>query len=303
MGMASASVLTFWDGSVSERRIPFGGSSMQHGTAVFEGIRCYLTQDGPALFRLEEHLTRLLRSAALLGMAHDYGIERLEADVLAAAAASGLPRCYVRPALFTADPILSIDLSGTPFTLAVEVWPATSFRPPTAPPARLMISTWRRPSPATFPPGAKATGMYVVSALARTEAAKAGYDDAIQLDPESGRVAEASVANVFLVRGGRLITPWLTDSLLPGITRDTVLVIARKIGMPTVEEPVEVRDLLTADEVFLTGTASELVPVASIGDHDLPACRPVFDTLSRAFRQATTGLDFTGLGWLTPVRD
>lgn len=303
------SAFTVWDGpyqgeSAPRRGLPFGSSSVQHGTAVFEGIRCYSSPDGPMLFRLEEHLARLLNSAQLLGINHDYNLDRLRQTVLAAASRSAQADCYVRPGLFAADPYLSIDLSRLPFTLGVEVWPMPSSAdrtPPVHSGVRLTVSPWRRPLPASFPPRAKAVGTYVTSALAKTAAVKAGFDDAIQLDPESGRVAEATVSNIFIVRNATLLTPWLSESLLAGITRDTVLTLARQLGILANEGPVEVGDLTTADEVFCTGTASELVPAASVDDYRLPAKRPVFDALSEAFRSAVTGREFSHLGWLTPA--
>ncbi len=299
------SLFTFRDNRNDDRGVPFGSSSVQHGLAVFEGIRCYYS----AVFRLEEHLSRLLASARSLGLSHDYTLDDLRAAVLGAAAASGLPDSYIRPVLYTPDPYLTVDAGVLGFTLATEVWgiqPDTSQlatgREGQAPGARLTISGWRRPSPSSFPPRAKATGMYVNSALAKTAAARAGYDDAIQLDPHSGRVAEATSSNVFMVRGGELRTPWLEDSLLAGITRDSVLVLARELGIPAREEPVEVSDLMTADEIFLSGTAAELVPVESIDGQPYDRDRPVFTALASAFGAAVSGASFGQLNWLTPVR-
>jgi branched-chain amino acid aminotransferase len=299
-----SSLFTFRDERDDDRGVPFGCSSFQHGLAVFEGIRCYSS----AIFRLDEHLSRLLASARLLGLSHYYTLDYLRAAVLRAATASSLPDSYLRPVIYTPDPYLTVDAAALDFTLAIEVWgcqPETG-RPATSggdqpPGARLTISDWRRPSPSSFPPRAKATGMYVTSALAKTAAARAGCDDAIQLDPDSGRVAEATSANVFLVCDGELRTPWLEDSLLAGITRDSMLALARELGIPVREEPVEVAALLAADEVFLTGTAAELVPVGSIDDRRYDAARPVFTALAGAFRDAVSGATFGQLNWLTPV--
>ena len=166
---------------------------------------------------------------------------------------------------------------------------------------RLTVSPWRRPAPSSFPPRVKAVGTYVTSALAKAAAVAAGFDDAVQLDPDSDRVAEATTANIVLVRDGALRTPWLRDSLLAGITRDTVLVLAREAGIQVEEGPVEVADLLAADEVFLTGTASELTPVASLDQHDYPAQRPVYEAISAAFRTAVGSAGAGPHGWLTPV--
>lgn len=306
------SAVTYWDDddgraaglAAPGRGIPFGSSSVQHGTAVFEGVRCYPTPRGPALFRLDDHLRRMLESARLLGIRHDHDLARLRTATLRAAADSGLDSAYVRPGLFAPDPFLSIDLSDVPFVLGVEVWPMPRPAPATgpAPGVRLTVSPWRRPSPDSFPPRAKAVGTYVTSALAKTAAVAAGFDDALQLDCVTGRVAEATVANVFLVRDGVLTTPWLTDSLLAGITRDTVISLGRRLGYEVVEGPVEVADVVAADEVFLTGTASELVPVASLLDRTYGPKRPVFDAIRRAFRAAVGGEAGVGeADWLTPV--
>ncbi|HET6503741.1 MAG TPA: aminotransferase class IV [Amycolatopsis sp.] len=294
------SLRTFWDGPDEGRRIPFGSSSVQHGTAVFEGIRCYATPTGPALFRLDDHLRRLLGSARLLGIGHDYDLDRLSSAVLGAAAATALPGCYVRPGLFCLDPVIDLDLRAWPYRLGIEVW---ALPPEPAPHSavRLTISPWRRPSPLSFPPRAKAVGTYVTSALAKTAAVAAGFDEAVQLDPDSGRVAEATTTNIFVIRDGALVTPWLEDSLLAGITRDSVLVLARELGIDTREGPVEVADLTSADEVFLTGTAGELVAASCLDEHGYPEERPVFDAISAAFRAAVTGAGHPHEGWLTTV--
>lgn len=293
------SIATFHEGRrLPEGSVPFGGNSLQHGTAVFEGVRGYAGVGGPALFRLDDHLARLLDSARLLGVEHPYDLAELRAHVLTAAAAvSG--DVYVRPVLLTIDTVLGIDLRALPFTLMTELWPAPGrdVRPTGA--ARLTVSKWRRPSVASFPVRAKATGSYANSALARTAAVRAGFDDAVQLDPESGRVAEATVANVFVVRDGRIRTPWLVDSVLAGITRASVLDLAGGLGVPADEGPVTVDDLRGADEVFLTGTASEIVPVGAVDDV-VYGPRPVCEALTEAFRRAVTGT--TDHGWLTPVR-
>jgi branched-chain amino acid aminotransferase len=297
MSKPPTSVRTFWDGEPDGRAIPFGSSSVQHGTAVFEGIRGYAGPDGPGLFRLTDHVTRLLDSARLIGIGHDYDADRLHRFVLAAAAATGLPDCYVRPGLFARDPFLSIDLGRLPFTLGVEVWPMPPVRVAPAP-VRLTVSSWRRPAPSSFPPRAKAVGTYVTSALAKAAAVAAGYDDAVQLDPDSGRVAEATTANIVLVTDGVVRTPWLQDSLLAGITRDTVLTLARGLGIPVEEGPVAVGDLLAADEVFTTGTASELTPVGSVDGRDYRQDRPLFDAIMAAFRDL---VETRRHSWLTPV--
>ncbi|MFJ5294435.1 aminotransferase class IV [Streptomyces sp. NPDC088348] len=291
---------TVVDGLGQERELPFGSNSVQHGTAVFEGIRMYATPTGPVLFRLDAHLERLLDSAELLGIPHAHDLATLRRHVGDAAGESGLDYGYVRPVLHTREPRLGVNLQDFHFTLGTEIWACPPDETPPRP-VGVTVSPWRRPSRLTFPVRAKATGTYVVSALARTRAAADGFDDAIQLDPNSGRVAESTIANVFLVRDGSLVTPWLKDSVLAGITRDSVLTLARDLGIETAEAPVETGELLAADEVFLTGTASGLVSVASLDTHAYAADRPVTDALSRAYREAVLGDGPHRPSWLTPV--
>lgn len=301
MSVRGSALRTVWDPAGPDG-LPFGSNSMQHGTAVFEGIRCYPTADGPSVFRLDDHLRRLLGSARQLGIPHDYDLPRLRERVLAAANTGGPDESYLRPVLYTPDSQLGVDLGRFRFVLAVEVYsmaPTGTGADGLPPGVRLTVSPWRRPAATSFPPQVKATGTYAVSALARTAAAARGFDDAIQLDPVSGRVAEATVANVFLVRDGRLLTPWLSDSLLAGITRDTVLVLARQLGIDVVEGPVELTDLHQAQEVFLTGTAAELVPASEIDGHGTDPHGPVFRAVAEAFRDAVRGRRFHDLGWLT----
>ncbi|QNP67660.1 aminotransferase class IV [Streptomyces genisteinicus] len=288
------------DGLPRERELPFGSNSVQHGTAVFEGIRMYAAPAGPALFRLDAHLQRLLDSAALLGIPHAYDLDALRRHVRDAAAGSGLDSAYVRPVLYTREARLGVNLQDFRFTLGTEIWALPADDTPPRP-LRVTVSPWCRPSRSSFAVRAKATGTYVVSALARTRAAADGFDDAVQLDPDSGRVAESTIANVFLVRDGRLVTPWLEDSVLAGITRDTVLTLAGDLGIETSEAPVLPGDLLAADEVFLTGTASGLVPVAGLDTRTYPAVRPVTDALGRAYRRAVLGDGPHRPSWLTPV--
>lgn len=295
------SIATVWEQPTGRgREAPFGGNSLQHGTAVFEGIRCYGTPDGPAIFRLDDHLRRMLESARLVGIPHRYDLAGLRAHVLRAAAENPAD-CYLRPVLFAPAPCLGVDLNAMSFELTTEIWSMPPLVGATGPGIRVTVSRWHRPSARSFPTRAKATGSYAASAVARTEAGAAGFDDAIQLDPDSGRVSEATVANVFGVRDGRLFTPWLQDGPLAGITRASVLTLAQELAIPVTEGPVEVEDLRAADELFLTGTASELVRVGAIDDRTLSPCGPVFDAIHQAFRAAVTGRDYRRSQWLTAV--
>ena len=285
-------------GGRQDRDIPFGGNSMQHGTAVFEGIRCYPTPDGPRVFRLDDHLARLRRSAELIGIPGVPSMAELRTQVLAAVPDSAEhPGCYLRPVLYAPDPVLGLDLRTLRFQLGVEVWPADTVAD--HPGLALTVSPWRRPPGECLPVGAKVTGAYAMSAVARTHAAHAGFDDAVQLDPHTGRVAEATVANIFLVHGGRLSTPWLRDGPLPGITRDTVLTLAAELGIEAGESPVEVGDMRAADEIFLTGTFIELVPARSLDGREFDPGGPVFRALFDRFRDTVSGAQSAHLDWLT----
>ena len=277
----------------------FGSNSVQHGTAVFEGIRSYVAEGETVLFRLDDHINRLLRSADLLGIKHDFSREVLHEGIIDAVRFLGGGALYVRPVLFTPDPRIGGNLQDFTFDVCVELW-----RPPgkdvrTDTPARLALSPWCRPSAKSFPIRAKATGTYVTSALARTEAVSQGFDDAIQMDPHSGRVAEATVTNVFIVEGSRLVTPWLEDSVLDGITRRTVLQFADDLDLEAVEEPVSVDRLLAADEVFLTGTASEVIPVALVGDRTYQSIE-IGRRVAAHFSEVVSGRA-THPEWLTEV--
>jgi branched-chain amino acid aminotransferase len=296
---ATTSVLTALVDSPGARDVAFGGNSMQHGTAVFEGIRCYRGRTGVNAFRLDDHLRRLLASARALGVQHRFGMPELRGHVLRAAATSGLTDQYVRPVLYCGQPRLGVDLGSLPYSLGVEIWPPA----PTSNGLglRLTISPWRRPGRSSFPVGAKTTGIYVISAIAKTQASQQGYDDALQLDPDSGLVAEATIANVFVVRGGCLVTPWTQDSLLPGITRRSVLDLAGMLGIEAAEKPVTPDELLDADEVFLTGTAMGLVPVAAVDERSYPPEHPVFDALNDAYTAAVTERRPCPVEWLTPL--
>jgi branched-chain amino acid aminotransferase len=273
---------------------------------VFEGIRCYRVPGGSAVFRLDDHLNRLLASASALGMSHDYSLERLRGEILRAAYRSELVDAYIRPVLYTPESRLGVGLRAFRFTLGIEIWPAEG-EPAEGQPVdgdravRLTISPWRRIGRSQFPVGVKATGVYALAALASTQAVADGFDDALLLDPDSGRVTEATIANVFLVRNGTVLTPWRQDSLLPGITRNCILTLAGQLGYQAAEGPVRSADLFAADEVFVTGTAIGLLPVSALDQHSYPQDRPVFTALKRTYSAVTCGNAPAPSGWLTPV--
>lgn len=275
--------------------------SLQYGWGVYEGIRVYRTPHGPAAFRLDAHLRRLFRSAAMYDMRIPYGTEELTAAVGDLVADNGLDACYVRPLAFTESGTMGIEPGAGPLHVAVAVWPWEKFLGATADAGiRACVSSWRRIPGNALPTGGKATGVYINSMLARGEAVRHGYDEAILLNTQ-GTVADACVENVFALIGDELVTPPLSDGPLPGITRDSVIALAGDRGITVHERSLTRADLYTAQEIFLTGTAAELVAVTEVDGRRLGEPGPVTVALSTAFQQVTGGLDDRYARWLTPV--
>ena len=278
--------------------------AVHYGSAVFEGIRCYATRDGPALFRLRDHLRRLLDSARIYRMPVPHGLDALEAACVETVWRNGLEACYVRPIVLRGYGTLGLDPTDAPVETFVFAWPWGAYLGEEAlrEGVDVGVSSWRRPAPDTHPLTAKASGNYPNSQLMRLEARAHGYAEAIALDVR-GYVSEGSGENVFLVRGGTLYTPPPVAAILPGITRDTVMTLARELGFPVVEADLPREWLYLADEIFLTGTAAEVTPVRSVdrvpvGDGQ-PG--PVTRALQTAYRDAVTGADGDPRGWLTRV--
>ena len=246
--------------------------AMHYGSGVFEGIRAYATDRGPAVFRLMDHLRRLERSGEVYFMQLPYSIEELRQATHDVIAANGLDTCYVRPLAFRGYGELGINPLNCPVDVIIAVWPWGAYLGEEALEhgVRVMTSSWRRIGPNTLPAAAKASGQYLNSQLAKMEAMHSGYDEAILLN-EQGYLADGSGENVFVVRDGVLTTPPTTASCLPGITRDTVIRIARGMGYEVREVDVVRTDLYHADEVFFTGTAAEITPIRSIDDHEVGA--------------------------------
>ncbi len=266
--------------------------SLHYGTAVFEGIRAYATPSGPAVFRLAEHVDRLLRSAKILSIEVPYGADELVAAVKATVAASGLDSCYIRPLVYLGYGEMGLNPLPCETRVAVAVWPWGAYlgEEGTTNGIRLKTSSWARHDSRSLPTAAKATGMYINSSLAKVEAVRAGYDEAILLTTD-GYLAEGTGENVFLVRGGELLTPPVSAvGALEGITAASVRTIARDLGYDVREALLRRSDLYLADEAFLTGTAAEVVPVASVDDRVVgsggpgPVTRAIQDTYSAAVR-------------------
>jgi branched-chain amino acid aminotransferase len=266
--------------------------ALHYGTGVFEGIRAYETDRGTAVFRLPDHLERLRRSAALYEMDLGYSTAELAAAVHDTIAGNSIGSCYIRPIAFRGYGPMGLYPGENPVEVAIAVWPWGAYLGEEALEhgVRCKVSSFRRFGPNTLPPAAKATGQYINSVLAKLEASRCGYDEAILLN-EHGSVADGSGENVFCVRDGVLYTPPTTASCLPGITRDSVIRMARTLGIEVREVELVRTDLYFADEVFLCGTAAEVTPVASVDDHETGGRGPVTKQLQDVFFATVAGRD------------
>jgi branched-chain amino acid aminotransferase len=256
----------------ADAKVHVGVHGLHYGSGVFEGIRCYDTPKGPAVFRLGEHMQRLHNSARLLYMQIPYSVDELKDATHELVGANGLPECYLRPIAFYGYGQLGVAARSNPVETVIMSWPWGSYlgEEGMRHGIRAKISSWQRVSPNIVPHVSKASGVYLNSMLAVTEANNAGYDEAILLTPE-GTVADGSGENIFVVRDGVIYTPDLATGILPGITRDTVMQIAQDLGYSVVEKTLIRSDLYLADEVFMCGTAAEVTPLRSVDDHEIGA--------------------------------
>jgi branched-chain amino acid aminotransferase len=273
----------------ADARVHVGAHGLHYGTGVFEGIRCYDTERGPSVFRLVDHLKRMESSAKLIYMELPYSVEELRAACLEAVTVNGLREAYLRPIAFYGYGELGVHSGGNPVDVAIMAFPWGAYlgEDGQANGIRAMVSSWRRVGPNTIPHASKATGVYLNSMLATHEASRAGYDEAILLTDE-GYIADGPGETIFMVKDGRLSTPDLSASILPGITRDTIIQIAQDIGYPVVEKPLIRTDLYMADEVFMTGTAAEITPLRSVDDHEI-GVGPVTKELQAVYADTVRG--------------
>ena len=275
---------------------------LHYGSGVFEGIRCYETERGPAIFRHSEHLERLAKSAEMYYLDMPYSGEQIRAVTHDLINRNGLRSCYIRPLAFRGYGEMGLYAPGAPVEMMIAVWPWGAYlgEEGKRQGIRARVSSWRRISPAGLIPHAKASGQYLNSILAKTEVAKAGYEEAILLD-ERGFVCEGSGENVFVVRDGTLVTPPHTASILDGISRKSVIQIARDLGYTVLERDIARAELYIAEEIFLTGTAAELVPVREIDDHDLGAPGEITRHVQAKYEDALCGRAEEYLEWLDLV--
>jgi branched-chain amino acid aminotransferase len=266
--------------------------ALHYGTGVFEGIRAYATPKGTAVFRLTPHLERLRRSAALYEMDLGIALPELAAAIHETIAANGVDSCYVRPIVYRGYGEMGLFALNNPVEVAIAVWPWGAYLGEEALEAgvRCKVSSFRRYGPNTLPPAAKASGQYINSVLAKHEANRCGYDEAILLN-EQGFVADGSGENVFVARDGVLYTPPTSDSCLPGITRDSVIRIARSLGHEVREASLVRTDLYFADEAFLCGTAAEVTPIASVDGQEIGGRGPITKQVQEVFFATVEGRD------------
>jgi len=280
--------------------------AVQFGSSVFEGIRAYETERGPAVFRLPAHLRRLHDSCKIYRMEIPWTSAQLIQATAHTIAANELKSCYVRPMVLRGYGTAGLNPVGTAIETYIAVYPWGTYLGEGALEAGVdaCVSTWFRPHPNTFPALAKSAGHYNCSQLIKADAVLKGFAEAIALSP-SGMVSEGSGQNVFLVRDGELSTPAIDGSLLQGITRSSVIAIARDIGIPVHERPIPREALYTADEVFFTGTAAELTPVRSIDHITIGTGRAgeVTRLLQKRFLDVVHGRAADNFGWLTYVAD
>jgi branched-chain amino acid aminotransferase len=279
-----------------------GVHGLHYGSGVFEGIRCYETPTGPAVFRLTDHMKRLETSAALIYMKLPYTVTELVAATHELLSANDLPACYVRPIAFYGYGTLGVPPRQNPVDVAIMSWPWGTYLGADAleKGIRAKISTWRRVGPNTIPHAAKATGVYLNSMLAVMEANRAGYEEALLLT-EDGYVGDGSGENIFVVKDGVITTPDLSASILQGVTRLAVIRIARDLGYELREKPIIRTDLYMADELFMTGTAAEVTPIRAVDDVEIGDPGPVTKAIQDTYLKTVTGQVDRYAEWLEYV--
>jgi branched-chain amino acid aminotransferase len=273
--------------------------ALHYGSGVFEGIRAYETERGTAVFRHHDHLERLHRSAELYYMELPYTLEKIREATHDLIRRNNLRSCYIRPIAFRGYGEMGLFPLNTPVDVVIAVWPWGAYLGEEGQRhgIRAKVASWRRMSPDSFIPEAKACGQYLNSILAKVESAKAGYDEAILLD-QHGHVSEGSGENIFVIRDGRIATPHPTSSILDGVTARSVKQIAADLGIEVSERHVARGELYQADEVFLTGTAAEVVPVREIDDHLLGEPGELTQAIQKRFFDAIKGKREEYLEWL-----
>ena len=279
--------------------------ALHYGSGVFEGIRCYQTPAGPAVFRADAHVERLYASAAAYRMQIPYSKEELLEAMRETIGRNGFADCYVRPICYRGSETLSVHPRNCPVEMAILAWPWGKYLGDEASEkgARITISPWRKFNSQMMPAVAKACGQYLNSILAVQDAVERGFDEALLLNSE-GHIAEGSGENIFLVKDHKLFTNNDSDSILLGVTRDCIFQIAHDLGWQVETRSLSVESLLQSDEAFFTGTAAEVVPICEVDGWQIgPGKRgPVTEAVQKVFSDATSGRDARYRDWLHPVQ-
>ena len=289
-----------------EAKVHVLSHGLHYGSGVFEGIRCYATEKGSFIFRLKEHVDRMYRSAELYKMEIPYSKEEFKNATKETVRINGLDACYIRPIAFYGYHHLGVNPEGCPLDCVIAAWRWGAYLGEEALEngIRCTFSSWHRIDPNTMPVTAKASGHYLNSLLAVRDAKERGFDEAIMLDTK-GYVAEGPGENIFAVKNATLYTPESESSILPGITRDSVIELARDIGYEVIEKPITKEELLTADEVFFTGTAAEVSPIREIDNITIGEGKrgAVTGEIQRKFFDVVNAKEDRYMMWLEPVTD
>ncbi|MDQ6893149.1 MAG: branched-chain amino acid transaminase [Acidobacteriota bacterium] len=288
----------------ADARIHAFSHVFHYGSGIFEGARVYKTRQGSAAFRIDEHIDRIYDSCKVYRMEIPYSRAEFKDAIFETVRANAFDECYIRPVVYRGLGALGVNPFRSPVDVLIAVWRWGKYLGDEAIEngVDVCVSSWNRMAPNTFPAMAKATGNYLNSALIKMEAITNGYTEGIALD-NAGRVSEGSGENIFLVYGGRILTPPLAGTILPGITRDSIMTLARDAGYTVVEQNIAREMLYIADEVFLTGTAAEVTPIRSVDR--IPVGRgsrgPVTERIQKEFFALVAGERDDPYGWLTPL--
>ena len=291
-----------WD----EAKVHVMSHALHYGTSVFEGVRCYETHNGPAVFRHREHMQRLHDSAKIYRMPISYSIDELMSATRQTLIKNNLNSAYIRPLVFIGDVGMGVNPpAGYKTDVIIAAFPWGAYLGPEALEQGIdaMVSSWNRSAPNTIPTAAKAGGNYLSSLLVGSEARRHGYQEGIALDVH-GYVSEGAGENIFIVKNNILFTPTLTSAALPGITRDAILTLARDLGIEIREQTLSRESLYLADEVFMTGTAAEITPVRSIDGIQvgIGRCGPTTKRIQQAFFGLFNGKTEDKYHWLDRVK-
>ena len=277
--------------------------ALHYGTAVFEGVRCYRTNEGPSIFRLYDHVWRLINSAKIYLMNLGYEADEIAEAIKETVKANDLDECYIRPIAFYGYGEMGVSPLRNKVDLAIAAWRWDAYlgKDTSTQGARCMVSSWRRINPLTLPPQAKCSANYANASLAKIEAVKAGYDEAIMLNTQ-GMVSEGTGENIFRVKRGVLSTPTAAAGILRGITRDTVIQLAADLGVECHRIEISREELYTADELFLCGTAAEITPIREVDGRLIGNGNyPIAYEIQRAYNNAVHGRSKKHADWLSRV--